>query len=404
MLTRSRTTARSPTITRSASVEPANTIAPVETVQRSPTRSPGSGSRACGRVAAQRGALAQHGVVADQRPGTDRAAVVHDDVGAELDAFADRHVVAHVQVRPARVGAQRHAGSCTGRPPSSSDDCIAASTSTTARPFAAAAARLAVLADRIDELLALEAQRLVVRDARDGDVAEADADVLAVGVGALRPRDALVVDRHLAVGLHVVEDHHLLRADDRQLARLVRVEPAQVQVRDGARRELEIPEDDVLDRPAARSTRRAPGPRRAALRRGRAGRPRRARRGSRARSRLRAPGRGSRGCRRGSRCRRARPSRSASRTAASAGWKSSRCPTMSRRSAAAAAGHQLAGVRDARRERLLDEHVLARREGAQAERVVRRHARGDRDRVERRIVQQVVEVGREARPAGYCGA
>ena len=40
---------------------------------------------------------------------------------------------------------------------------------------------------------------------------------------------ALVVDGHLAVGLHVVEHGHLPRADHRHLAHLVGVEPAQVQ-------------------------------------------------------------------------------------------------------------------------------------------------------------------------------
>ncbi len=43
---------------------------------------------------------------------------------------------------------------------------------------------------------------------------------------------ALVVDRHLAVGLHVVEHRHLARADHGHLAHLVRVEPGQVQVAD----------------------------------------------------------------------------------------------------------------------------------------------------------------------------
>ena len=98
------------------------------------------------------------------RAGADRAAVVHDDVGAELDAVADRHVVADVQVRAARIGAaasrvQLHDARRRRR----ASVCIASSTSTTAQPLAAAAARLARLADRVDELLALEAQRLVVR-------------------------------------------------------------------------------------------------------------------------------------------------------------------------------------------------------------------------------------------------
>ena len=57
----------------------------------------------------------------------------------------------------------------------------------------------------------------------------------------------LLVDRHLALGLHVVEHDHLLAADDGHLAHLVRVEPRQVHVRDLAAREAEEAEDDVLD-------------------------------------------------------------------------------------------------------------------------------------------------------------
>ena len=226
-------------------------------------------------------------------------------------ALRDRHALADVQVGAAGIGAQGHAVSVTGCPPASSDDCIASSTSTTARPSRPLQRGIAALLDRVDELLALEPQRLVVRDPRDRDVAEAHAHVLAVGVGARRARGALVVDRDLAVGLHVVEDDHLLRADDGQLAHLVRVEPAQVEVRDGARREPEVAEDDVLDVRAHVALAARLDLDRAARRRGRAAPRCRARRGSRARSRRRAPGPGSGGCRRGSRSRRARPSRSA---------------------------------------------------------------------------------------------
>ena len=63
--------------------------------------------------------------------------------------------------------------------------------------------------------MALEPQRLVVRDLGAEDVARARLP-LAVGRGRL-PR-ALLVDRHLALELHVVEDDHLLPADDGDLA------------------------------------------------------------------------------------------------------------------------------------------------------------------------------------------
>ena len=58
---------------------------------------------------------------------------------------------------------------------------------------------------------------------------------------------ALVVDGHLAVGLHVVEHRHPARPDHRHLAHLVGVEPRQVQVADLARLELDVGEHDVLD-------------------------------------------------------------------------------------------------------------------------------------------------------------
>ena len=62
----------------------------------------------------------------------------------------------------------------------------------------------------------------------------AAGDVLAVAVGVLV--EALVVDRHLALERHVVEGRHPTRADDREPPLLVRVEPAEVQMRRPARR------------------------------------------------------------------------------------------------------------------------------------------------------------------------
>ena len=68
---------------------------------------------------------------------------------------------------------------------------------------------------------------------------------LAVRLGALPRR--LVVDRHLALELHVVEYDHLVATDDGDPAHLVRVEPRQVHVRDLPGREAEVAEDDILD-------------------------------------------------------------------------------------------------------------------------------------------------------------
>ena len=94
------------------------------------------------------------------------------------------------------------------------------------------------------EVLQLELERLVVGDLRAVDVAGAGAP-LAVGVGGLPRR--LVVDRHLALELHVVEHDHLLVADDGHLAHLVRVEPGEVHVGDATRGKAEEAEDDVFD-------------------------------------------------------------------------------------------------------------------------------------------------------------
>ena len=93
-------------------------------------------------------------------------------------------------------------------------------------------------------MLQLEPQRLVARDLRAEDVAGAR---LPLAEGLRRLLGPLLVDRHLALELHVVEDRHLVAADDRQLAHLVRVEPREMKVGDLAAREAQEAEDDVLD-------------------------------------------------------------------------------------------------------------------------------------------------------------
>src|SRR5215211_9098886 len=107
-----------------------------------------------------------------------------------------------------------------------------------------AGARLGAVPDAVDEVPALDQERLLVRDAGAVDVPGA-RDVLTVGGEVLV--EALVVDGDLALDLHVVERGHALGADDREAALLVRVEPAQVQVGGQARGEAEVAEDHVLD-------------------------------------------------------------------------------------------------------------------------------------------------------------
>src|SRR6185436_18730732 len=87
------------------------------------------------------------------------------------------------------------------------------------QPAGAVGERLPPLADALDEVLALDPQRLAVGDLRAPDVPR-PRDVLAVGAGVLV--EALVVDRDLALDVHVVEGRHPLRADDREAPLLVR--------------------------------------------------------------------------------------------------------------------------------------------------------------------------------------
>src|SRR4051812_31803429 len=80
--------------------------------------------------------------------------------------------------------------------------------------------------DALDEVPALDRERLLVRDPGAAPVAGA-LDVLAVGGEVLV--EALVVHLQLLLDLHVVERRHLLRADHREATLLVRVEPRQMQ-------------------------------------------------------------------------------------------------------------------------------------------------------------------------------
>src|SRR3954449_5102610 len=104
--------------------------------------------------------------------------------------------------------------------------------------------RRAALADAVDEVLALDPQRLAVGYARTPDVART-GDVLAVRARVLV--EALVVHRDLALELHVVECRHPPRAHDGEPALLVRVQPREVQVGGQSGRESHEREDDVLD-------------------------------------------------------------------------------------------------------------------------------------------------------------
>src|SRR5581483_6179685 len=105
-----------------------------------------------------------------------------------------------------------------------------------AQPALAARPRLGARPHALEEVLALDPQRLDVGDRRRADLARA-GDVLPPVAYVLI--EALVVDRDLALERHVVEGRHALGADDGEAALLVGIEPRQVQVRGQARGEAQ---------------------------------------------------------------------------------------------------------------------------------------------------------------------
>ena len=215
-VTRSRTHAWSPTITRAPRRVPAKTIAPVETIVPSPSSAGGRSSR----FAVERGDSV------GCFPTTAPSRILHAlaEQGSGIDDRARRDLCAHA-----------------GTP--ASDVCSSSSVRTTASPARASAWSPGAALDEPEEVAALELQRLVVRDPRA--VLRARARLpLAVALRRL-PR-GLLVDRDLVLELHVVEDDHLVAADDGHPAHLVRVEPRQVHVRDLAGGEAQEAEDDVL--------------------------------------------------------------------------------------------------------------------------------------------------------------
>src|SRR6185312_1518902 len=211
--TRSRTQAWSPTITRAPSVEPANTIAPVEITVPSPTTAGGSASRFAVERGESVGCLPTTACSSTFTPSASTVPGWTTAVGWTSAAIAE----------------------ALGQPVERAHD---------REPVACLAVVARPLADEREEMLELEAERLVVGDLRAVDVARPRAP-LAVALGRL-PR-GLLVHGHLPLELHVVEDDHLLAADDGHLPHLVGVEPRQVHVGDLPGREAKEAEDDVLD-------------------------------------------------------------------------------------------------------------------------------------------------------------
>ena len=149
----------------------------------------------------------------------------------------------------AGVQGHRHSSAVfTGRPPSRRLISMASSTLTTLSASRPSLRGCSSFTMQSTKCWRLESQRLVVADLGDVDVAEVQGDELAVGLelGA-RGGGALVVHGDLALRLHVVEHDHLLLAHHGDLAALVRVQPAHVQVPDHAALVLDVAEHHVLD-------------------------------------------------------------------------------------------------------------------------------------------------------------
>ena len=200
---------------------PAYTTAPQQTVAPAPIRratdlAGRARARAQPRALAEHGAVLDHASVADLGAGVDHRARPDARAGSDAHpvvdhrAGRDRHPVAEpgaggdVSPRAQVVSLWRHRTG-TSRRERSSECCRASSTRTTRRPLAPSEQRLLAGPGALDEVLALDAQRLDVGDPRREDVPAA-GDVLAVAAGVLVK--ALVVDGQLALELHVVEGRH----------------------------------------------------------------------------------------------------------------------------------------------------------------------------------------------------
>src|SRR3954453_22997686 len=235
---RSRTKAWSPTITSSPSSAPANTIAEQHTTAPRPSTSGAGASRGALEWRASLGGL----------PSTAWSWITQPSltiVPGWITTCAPICTPSPSRTPSPRSRPGGRSEGCTLRPSGRGEALLQAlEHAHDAQPALAVGERGAAFAHALDEVLALDPQRLAVRDPRAPHVARA-GDVLAVGRGVLV--EPLVVDGDLALEVHVVERRHPARADDREAPLLVRVEPRQVQVRGEAGREAQVAENDVLD-------------------------------------------------------------------------------------------------------------------------------------------------------------
>ena len=115
-----------------------------------------------------------------------------------------------------------------------------------AEPVAAVATGPAVVENAIDEVGRFDIQRRTAVDVGNVDIAVPNRDRVQRRVGGGKIR-ALVENADLLRGVHVVEDHHLFRAHNHHLPRLVWVEPGNVNLGDAAVGEMQVGENHVLD-------------------------------------------------------------------------------------------------------------------------------------------------------------
>src|SRR3954447_8181583 len=213
---RSRTKAWSPTIASSPSSAPANTIAPQQTTAPRPSTSGAGASRGALEWRASFGGL----------PSTAWSWITQPSltiVPAWMTTCTPIWRPWPSRTRSPRNSPGASSDGCTLLPPRRVEARLQPLQHPhDPQPALPVRQRRAAFADARDEVLALDPQRLARRDARAPDVPRA-GDVLAVGRRVLV--EALVVDRDLALEVHVVEGGHPPRADDREAPFLVRVEP-----------------------------------------------------------------------------------------------------------------------------------------------------------------------------------
>ena len=99
----------------------------------------------------------------------------------------------------------------------------------------------------VQEMLALEAQRLRRADMRDQDISKAHVEIILVRYRLGADVDALVVNPDLVRRFHVVEHDHLPAPHHRGPPGFMGIQPTQMNVRHSLLREMQSDEDHIHD-------------------------------------------------------------------------------------------------------------------------------------------------------------